>query len=266
MSKSVKVSLNSNPQSLIYRKYLGKMFGYCFTFLLFHFCSFKSLSQFHKKSSFKIYKTAIISANFENGDYLMKKLFSLFALTAIFAIAAFADIRLPDTPKPAPKGKQVEMFVDVTSEVSEPTLVIKKSSSKLLRAALDEAEGIDGNLAQTESAKPNFTASSQTVVGGIFLTLAFVFGGVWIARSKPSKTVVSLFLAGVFATGSVLVFANIAPPQRLGINKNILSQEFYSGRGATARGKVRVKIVNDSTAATPDIKLLIPMNSENNEE
>lgn len=199
----------------------------------------------------------------------MLKIANLLILITILSIVALADIRLPDTPKPkaTPTGKQVELFVDVTSEVTEPTLVIKKSSSKLLRAALDEAEGLENNLAQTESTSPNFTATSQTVIGGMFLTFAFVFGGVWFVRSKkPSKTVVGLFLIGVFATGSVLVFANIAPPRLLGISKNILSPEFNSGRGATAKGKVRVKIVNDSSAASPDIKLLIPMDAENNEE
>lgn len=241
-------------------------FGKYLFWKTYYFLVYRNFAKNHR-SNFS--KTAIITANFENGDYLMKKLFSLLALIAIFAIVAFADIRLPDTPKPkaTPKGKQVELFVDVTSEVTEPTLVIKKSSSKLLRAALDEAEGIDSNLAQNETAKPTSSASTSTVVGGMFLTFAFVFGGVWFVRSKkPSKTVVGLFIVGVFATGSVLVFANIAPPQLLGISKNILSPEFNSGRGATARGKVRVRIINDSSAASPDIKLLIPMNTENNEE
>lgn len=194
----------------------------------------------------------------------MKRLFSLLAIHAIFSIAAFADIRPPDTPKPAPKGKQVELFVDVTTEVTEPTLVIKKSSTKLLRAALDKAEELDNNLAQTETPKTNFTGSTQTVIGGMFLALAFVFGGVWLARSKPSKTVIGLFLVGIFTAGTVLVFANIAPPRLFGIDKNIFSQEFQSRSGATARGKVRVKIINDSSPASPDMKLLIPMNPENN--
>lgn len=195
----------------------------------------------------------------------MQKIINSLILIAILSIVALADIAPPKTPAPA-KGKQVEFFVQTSTEVTEPTLVIKKSSTKLLRAALDEAEGIENNLAQTESAKPNFTASAQTVVGGMFLTFAFVFGGVWLVRSKkPSKTVIGLFLVGVFAAGSVLVFANIAPPRIFGIDKNMLSQEFQSRSGASARGKVRVKIVN-GTAADSDIKLLVPKNSENNEE
>lgn len=196
----------------------------------------------------------------------MQKIISSLILIVVLSILALADIRPPDTPKQPPKGKQVELFVDVTTEVTEPTLVIKKSSTKLLRAALDEAEGIESNLAQTESTQPNFTASAQIVGGGMFLTLAFVFAGIWLVRSKkPSKTVIGLFLVGIFVTGSVLVFANIAPPRIFGIGKNMLSQEFQSRSGASARGKVRVKIVNGN-AADSDIKLLIPMNSGNNEE
>jgi hypothetical protein len=42
----------------------------------------------------------------------------------------------------------------------------------------------------------------------------------------------------------------------------MLSQEFQSRSGASARGKVRVKIVNDSSPVSPDVKLLIPMGSE----
>lgn len=93
---------------------------------------------------------------------------------------------------------------------------------------MDEAEGIDNNLAQNEATKRSFGASTQTVIGGMFLTMAFVFGGVWLARSKPSKTVIGLFLVGFFATGGVLVFANIAPPRFFGIDKNMLSTEFQT--------------------------------------
>lgn len=196
----------------------------------------------------------------------MKRLFSLFALTVIFSIAGLADIRLPEPPKnqAAQKENQVELMVQVTNEVTEPTLVIKKSSSKLLRAALEEAEGLNENLAQTEPARSSFGASVQTVIGGMLLTLGFIFGGVWLARSKPSKTVIGLFLVGIFTAGTVLVLANIAPPRLFGIDKFMLSEQFQSRSGASARGKVRVKIVDDSNPVSSDIKLLIPKGAENN--
>ena len=191
----------------------------------------------------------------------MKKILSLFALTAIFAIAALADIRLPEPPKPKPTGKQIQMYVDVTGDVSEPTLVIKKSSAKLLRAALDEAEGMENNLAAVEAPKAAI-GTSQTIVGGMFLTLAFIFGGVWMARSKPSKTIVGLFLLVFLGGASALVYANVAPPRIFGINKAMLSEEFYNGRGGFARGKVRVKIVSDASSVSDDIKLLIPFEEQ----
>lgn len=194
----------------------------------------------------------------------MKKLFSLFALIAIFSVISFADIRLPDTPKPKPTstGKQVELLVDVSNEISEPTLVIKKSSTKFLRAALDEAEGLTDSNATAEI-KSN---STPTIIGGTFLTLAFIFGGVWFARSKkPSKTAVGLFLVGILGAATVLVTANVAPLQNVGINKNMLSQELQDRSRNFAKGKVRIKIVN-GTAADSDIKLLIPSGSENTEE
>jgi hypothetical protein len=194
----------------------------------------------------------------------MRKIANSVLLIAVLALAAVADIPPLKTPAP-PKGKQVELFVDITSEVTEPTLVIKKSSSKLLRAALDEADGIENDLAASETELPRSAAATQTIIGGTFLMLAFAFGGVWLVRSKPSKTVIGLALVALFATGSVLVFANIAPPRMFGISKNMLSEQFQSRSGANARGKVRVKII-DGTTADSDIKLLIPMNAENNEE
>lgn len=195
----------------------------------------------------------------------MKRIVKSLVLIAIFAVVILADIPRPKTPipNPAPKGNEVEMYVGVTNEYSEPTLIIKKSSAKLLRAALDEAENVESNSAAVETTKSSSFASTQTLIGGTFLTLAFIFGGVRLARSKPSKTVISLFLIGILATGTVLVFANIAPPRIFGINKNMLSEEFQSRSGAYARGKVRIKIVNDSNPVSDDIKLLIPKNPEN---
>lgn len=192
----------------------------------------------------------------------MKKIFGLCAFAICFSATAFADISLPRTPVPTPKGNQVELVVNVTTEVTEPTLVIKKSSSKLLRAALDEAEDLDENSALASVEKSGSTVSVQIILSGLFLTLGFIFAGVWLARSKPSKTIIGLFLFGIFGAGSVLVFANIAPPRIFGINKNMLAEELRSR--AFARGKVRVRVVKDSDRSGPDIQLLIPMDPENN--
>ncbi len=192
----------------------------------------------------------------------MKKILGLlFILT--FTLATFADIRMPDTPKPTPtpKGKQVEMYISITNEVSEPTLVIKKGSIKELKAILEEAENLEDNTAmiqpednqnQANTAQTN-SGSSQTIIGGLFLSLAFVFGGVWFVRNKPSKTVVGVFLLAIIGSATAMVWANVAPPRIFGISKSIFSEEL--NRRAYASGKVRLKFSKESGS---EVKLLIP--------
>ncbi len=199
----------------------------------------------------------------------MKKLSLIAILVAFLSIYAFADIRMPEPPKPQPTatmkpitGKQVDLMIDVTSEVSEPTLVIKKSSVKNLRAALDEAEGIDNLATQTENEgtkSASTIGSIQTIVGGLFLSLAFVFGGVWFVKNKPSKATVALFAVAFFGASTVLVWGNVAPPRLFSISKNIFADEIQ--QFAYARGKVRVKVVAESNT---DIKLLVPLNDDSN--
>lgn len=199
----------------------------------------------------------------------MKKLPFIVVFVALFSFSVFADIRLPEPPTPKPTatpkiatGKQVELMIDVTSEVSEPTLVIKKSSVKNLRAALDEAEGLD-NLANFSSESDSKLGSSigsiQTIIGGLFLSFAFIFGGVWFVKNKPNKATVALFLVAFFGASTVLVWGNIAPPRLFSISKNIFADEIQ--RYAYARGKVRVKVVAESDT---DIKLLVPITDASN--
>ena len=189
----------------------------------------------------------------------MKKIVCLFSLIALLSLVALADVRIP-TPKATPKGKLVKMVVALDDDVNEPTLVIKKSAVKTLRAALDEAEAGDDNLAQAETSSEKLPV--KTIFAGIFLTLSFIFGGVWLARSKPSKTVIGLFLFGLFATTTVFVFADVAPPKILGITKRILSQDLQEQ--GFVEGKVRLKIVSDIRT---DFGLLIPEKETNpNEE
>ncbi|MCU0239339.1 MAG: hypothetical protein MUC29_07845, partial [Pyrinomonadaceae bacterium] len=145
-------------------------------------------------------------------------------------------------------------------------LVIKKGSIKELKAILDEAESVEDNLAVVQDENnqdvadvtSKNTSSIPTIIGGLFLSLAFVFGGVWVVRNKPSKIVASLFFVTILASATVMVWANIAPPRIFGLNKSIFSEEL--SRRAYASGKVRVKITNESGS---QVKLLIPRNDEN---
>ena len=148
----------------------------------------------------------------------MKRIFSLCLLAACFSVAAFADVRLPDTPKPtpAPKAKTVidtNFHISIQKEAKEARLLIPKDQIKQLRAQLN---GLDDGGANNTAFLQRVTRG-QTIISGLFLSLALVFGGVWFARTrknapKPNRALIAgavLFLGGSFAT---FVFGNAGPP------------------------------------------------------
>lgn len=190
----------------------------------------------------------------------MKRIFSLCALLAMFAAAAFADIRLPDTPKPTPSPKdqkavEANMRIRLDKNAADARLVIPKSQLKQLRAALDEADG-------SSNTALNIT-KTQTIVSGLFLSLAVIFGGVWFSRKrqtggKMSRTVAAgavLFLIGSAAT---FVYANIGPPTQLRtISGELFNRETFRGWN-TAYGKVRIEISDGDGM----IELIVPDKEE----
>lgn len=179
----------------------------------------------------------------------MKKIIGLMILTVLFSIAVFADIRLPDTPKRTPTPattpqtgeKDAQMIIQISNEVTEPTLVINKS--------------LIGQMPAAESAKLGI-GSMQTIVGGLFLSLAMVFGGVLLARGKGNmpKATIGVFAVAVFGFAATIVSANIAPPRSVPLNKNLFSKEMQGY--AMSRGTVKFKVVDNTYS--PDIRLLIP--------
>lgn len=147
----------------------------------------------------------------------MKRLLFATVFVMLFSYMALADIPRPSTPKPTPAPKQKKaidtwLSIRLDRDAKEARLIIPKSQVKQLRAELD---ALDGGAVNTAAAR-GFTGT-QTVVSGMFLTLAFVFGGVWLARSGKMATKngrafgigAFLLLGGAFAT---VVFANIGPP------------------------------------------------------
>ena len=186
----------------------------------------------------------------------MKRIFSLCALLAIFSVAAVADVRLPDTPKPTPPKKEKKAIdshfrISIQKDAKEARLLIPKDQIKQLRAQLDELDG-DSNT----SALLSFSRA-QTIVGGLFLSLAMVFGGVWFSRSrktgfKPNKAVVAgavLFFVGAFA---VVSFANMGPPMEArSITGKIFTPAVHMYKQAW--GKIKVETTDDD-----EIELIVP--------
>ena len=187
----------------------------------------------------------------------MKRIFSFCALLAIFSTAALADIRIPDTPRPTPSPKEpqaieTQFYITIRKDAKEARLLIPKDQIKELRAQLD---AIDGGA--NASASFGF-ARAQTIVGGLFLSLAFIAGGVWLTRSRrngftPNKTVTAgavLLAGGVLAT---VAFANIGPPlDARSITGRLFTDSVHTYKQAS--GKIKVEISDENYG----IRLIVP--------
>jgi hypothetical protein len=183
----------------------------------------------------------------------MKKLFSSVVLIIALALTAFADVRLPDTPTPKQSKKiDTQMYISIDKDAKEARLRIPKSQIRQLRAELDQLDDSDATAASGFS-------KTQTVVSGLFLSLAFVFGGVWLARSRSkseTKTGKALVVgAGLFLTGAMatLAFANAGPPpEARSLTGKIFSNSVHVYKRAS--GKIRL----ETTDETDRIELIVP--------
>lgn len=188
----------------------------------------------------------------------MKRIIFLNTVLMIFSIAAFADVRV-DTPTPTPKtkaGKSIatEFNVRFDRNAKEARLLIPKDQLKQLRAELEQLDNDSDNLAA------NGFTKTQTIVSGMFLSLAFVFGGVWFARSRKIDTKTGkvliigsvLFLSSAVAT---IVYANAGPPPEA----RVLTNRFFSKEVNIYKwgsGKVKMETsdeVKSPTLIVPDL-------------
>lgn len=189
----------------------------------------------------------------------MKKLFSSIALIAVFALVAFADVRLPDTPTPKQSKKiDTRLRISISKDAKEARLRIPKSQIQQLRAELDELDGGESTAATTFS-----FSRMQTIVSGLFLSLAFVAGGVWLARSRSgggkseTKTAKTLIIgAGLFLTGAMatIAFANVGPPpEARSLTGKIFSNSVHVYKQAS--GKIKLETTDGNYG---DIELIVP--------
>jgi hypothetical protein len=185
----------------------------------------------------------------------MKKILMLVAIFTLFAINALADIPRPEPPKPkSSKAIDTSMTIRISRDAKEAKLIIPKSQVKQLRAQLEE---LDGDTDANASLNLNFTRV-QTIAGGMFLSLAFVFGGVWFARVrktglKANKTLVigaALCLSGALTT---IAFANAGPPpEARSITGKMFTQAVHLYKFGT--GKIKLETSDDAR----NIELIVP--------
>jgi hypothetical protein len=75
------------------------------------------------------------------------------------------------------------LTIRLDKDAKQARLIIPKSAVRELRAQLDDLDQ-DGNV--TAAASVGGVSRIQTIMAGVFLSLAIVFGGVWFTRSKRS--------------------------------------------------------------------------------
>ena len=185
---------------------------------------------------------------------------SMLTLVAVlgFAVVSFGDIRVPD-PKPTPQPKpeklvDAEMDIKLDRDAKDAKLLIPKSEIKNLRAALEQLDnGGDTTAAITTSG----LTRTQTIVSGLFMSLAIVFGGIWFARSgklaskSVRATVITISVAGI-ATAATVVYANAGPPSEA---RSITGKMFSQAVHIYGFGWGHVKVgISDSDR----VQLIVP--------
>jgi hypothetical protein len=145
----------------------------------------------------------------------MKKIFASILFAVLVSTTCLADIARPDKLKNgSAKGGPIEtvLSIDLDKDAKEAKLIIPRSQLKQLRAELDALDTGDDDTASAASA-----TRIQTIVGGVFLSLAFVFAGFWFVKpgrlpsngGKAAAATAIIFAGGTFAT---IAFGNAGPP------------------------------------------------------
>lgn len=193
--------------------------------------------------------------NFLGQIEIMKKIM----IAAIFALAlsvtAVADIARPDVkpkPVPKPKGAEADMVIRIDSGASEAKLVVPKTHLKKLRAELEALD--QGNEENTAEAGTSIQRI-QTIVGGIFLSLAFVFGGFWIVKRNGKGAAAAGTIAVMLTAGAAvsLVYANVGPPPSARKMTSKIFDPNVIRPYNFISGKIRVEVGNTDT-----FELIVP--------
>lgn len=188
----------------------------------------------------------------------MKRMLALSVVLMLTSLVAFGDIPRPgkspsrvEKPKP---GIAATMEIKLDREAKEARLIIPKSQVKQLRAELEQLD----NDADDTAAATGGVSRTQTIVSGTFLSLAFVFGGIWFVRSgkaatKTGKTFVILAVLAGIGSAATLVYANAGPPpEARSITSKLFDQKvFFPYRFAS--GKIKIE-----TSDGKNVQLIVP--------
>ena len=181
----------------------------------------------------------------------MKNLFAAAALLLSLTVVSFADIARPvNTPTPAP---------------AEPTKVAKQLNVRILnnsdKAVLEIPQSLIDELRKDSGATASASVMSKTqnIVAGLFLSLAVVFGGIWMARGRSrsgfeNKAMVALVGVSIMAAAATAITANVAPVRSVRLDSAIFANDTF--RYGRMYGDIDV-VVTDG-----DLRLLVPAAAE----
>ena len=183
-----------------------------------------------------------------------------FMALVLFILVAVSTI-LADIPGPrySPNKQSVRysysqitrLTVEESENAGEVRLVIPRS---LLNQFLAENTG-DASLAASLSGTT--APPAQTLIAGLFMSLAVVAGGFWLLRSRRKLAIRPIApliaVSALFAFAAVAAFGNAAPPNVFRFaNPGNLGR--LTASGLPLSGMVRVEIVPNGN----EIKLIVP--------
>ena len=187
----------------------------------------------------------------------MKKVLSIATIALLSSTVVFADIAKPGK-SPASNGKpSIETTLDIRLDANakEARLIIPRSQLKQLRAELESLD--DGS--DTTAVATSGTSRVQTIMSGLFLSLAFVFGGFWFVRSgrvatKAGKAAIAVLAVSLVATAATFVFANAGPPSEA---RSITAKMFAPAvhMYGFGWGRIRLELSDDDKSS---VRLIVP--------
>ena len=186
----------------------------------------------------------------------MKRTFAAICLGLFLSAVSVADIARPEKPKNGQSKEaaiNTELSISLDKNAKEARLLIPRSQLRQLRA---ELEGLGSGADETASV--GGVTRIQTIVGGVFMSLAFVLGGFAFIRSgrfnanagRAAAAAAIVFAGGAFAT---IAFGNAGPPNEA---RSITGKMFAEPVHIYGFGWGRIKLEVSDEVKNP--KLIVP--------
>jgi hypothetical protein len=104
-----------------------------------------------------------------------------------------------------PLPVKVKLVVQVKDKIKLPVLQVP------INLAMGQQGNPGGGVGEAPNPEPGRRFGLTTLVAGVALTLAFTSGGLWLVRRGARRTLAILVLTGLFAAGTAVVWADLAP-------------------------------------------------------